>query len=251
MSPRPPPRLVVRAHDTSAQRRRRLWLLVAWPLSVAVAAVAGWSLAQAPVTLVPGHRGQIKQLQADNERLKQQVADLTRSQQVGDVAMRALQRSMAEREEQISGLRADLGFYSRLVGGDGQRQGLRIQEVHVQEVPQSRAWNLTLSLTQNVRRGDEIHGRLSVTVEGLRGDKVEQLPWTQLGDNAQKDGLSFAFKYFQQLHATVVLPADFRPTRLRVHAEPDDGAVADRVVSWNDALNGTLTTAQGGNDAQP
>lgn len=252
MPPRPPPRLVVRAHDTPSHRRRRTWIALLWPISLVVTALlAGWLADGAPASIVPSHRRELRELKADNEALKQQVAELTRSQQVGDVALQALQRTLAEREEQISGLRADLGFYSRLVGSDGQRQGLRIQEVHVQAVPQSPAWNLTLSLTQNVRRGDEIHGHLTVTVEGLRGDKVEQLGWSQLGDEAQKDGMPFAFKYFQQLHGTMVLPADFRPTRLRIHAEPDGGASADRVVSWTDALNGTLTTTQGGNDAQP
>jgi hypothetical protein len=251
MPPRPPPRFVVQTHDTASRRRRRLLLIAAWPLSlVVVAAVALW-LPQAPVPLVHNNRAALKQLQAENEQLKQQVAGLQRSQQVNDVAMRSLQDTLTEREEQISGLRADLGFYSRLVGGDGQRQGLRVQEVRVQAVPQSHAWDLTLSLTQNVRRGDQTSGKATVAVEGLRGDKVEQLDWTALGDAAQKDGLPFSFKYFQQLHATFVLPADFRPTRLRIHAMPGSGTAADRTVAWADALNGNITHAQGDNDAQP
>lgn len=253
MSPRPPPRLIVQTHDVIAQRRRRLWLLVLWPLSLIVAAAASFWLAQspAPLPLVRRHGNQLGQVQAENEQLKQQVADLKRSQQVSDVAMRSLQRSMAEREEQISGLRADLGFYSRLVGGNSQRQGLRVQEVRVQPVPQSHAWDLTLSLTQNVRRGDDIAGKAIVTIEGLRGNQVQQLSWDALGDTAQKDGLPFHFRYFQQLHATFVLPDDFRPTRLRIHATPDDGNAADRAVAWNDALNGTITSTRGDSDAQP
>ncbi len=253
MPPRPPPRLVVQPHDTARQRARRRWLLVIWPASlVFTAAIAFW-FGQSPVQLpLPhGNRALVKQLQADNEKLKQQVADLQRSQQVADVAMRSLQRSMTEREEQISGLRADLGFYSRLVGGDSQRQGLRIQEVRVQPVAQSNAWNVTLSLTQNVRRGDDIGGKVTITVEGLSDNQVRQLSWDALGDNAQKDGILFHFRYFQQLHATFVLPPGFRPTRLRVHAAPDQGAAADRAVAWSDALNGTITSTRGDSDAQP
>ena len=188
MPPRPPPRFVVQTHDMASQRRRRLWLVVAWPISLILTAALGFWLAQQPVPIVKSSQGALKQLQADNEHLKQQVADLQRSQQVNDVAMRSLQGTLTEREEQISGLRADLGFYSRLVGGDGQRQGLRVQEVRVQSVPQSNAWNLTISLTQNVRRGDEITGKATVTVEGLRNGKVEQLAWNALGDGAQQDG---------------------------------------------------------------
>lgn len=253
MSPRPPPRLIVQTHDVIAQRRRRLWLLILWPLSLVAVATAAFWVAQspAPLPLVRPHGSQLRQLQSENEQLKQQVAELKRSQQISDVAMHSLQRSMTEREEQMSGLRADLGFYSRLVGGDSQRQGLRIQEVRVQPVPQSHAWNLTLSLTQNVRRGDEINGKATITVEGLRGNQVQQLSWEALGDTAQKDGLPFRFRYFQQLHATFVLPDDFRPTRLRIHAAPGDGNAADRAVAWNDALNGTITSTRGDSDAQP
>ncbi|WP_241762652.1 DUF6776 family protein [Dyella ginsengisoli] len=243
----------MQTHDAARQRARRRWLLMAWPASLLLAGAIAFWFGQSPVQipLPRGNRALVRQLQAENEQLKQQVADLKRSQQVADVAMRSLQRSMAEREEQISGLRADLGFYSRLVGGDGQRQGLRIQEVRVQPVAQSNAWNVTLSLTQNMRRGDEIGGKVTITVEGLSDNQVQQLSWDALGDNAQKDGLPFKFRYFQQLHATFVLPAGFRPTRLRIHAAPDQGATADRAVAWNDALNGTITSTRGDSDAQP
>lgn len=243
-------------HDAVAQRKLRLWLAAAWLISLAATAWGTWMFASHP-GLVPavanlgGHRAELKQLRTDNERLQQQVADLQRSQQVNDVAMRSLRGTLTEREEQLSGLRADLGFYSRLVGSDSQRQGLKVQEVRVQPVPQSNAWNLTLSLTQNARRGDEIHGNVTVTVEGLRGEKVEKLDWNALGDAAQTDGLPFQFKYFQQVHCTFVLPKDFRPMRLRINAAPSQGNPATRSVAWNEALNGNITNAQGDHDAQP
>ncbi len=252
MPPRPPPRLVVQTQDMASQRRLRLWLVVAWPLSLVVAGLLGFWLGQQPLApRVRSSSAALKPLQAENEQLKQRLAELQRSAQVNEVALRSLQGSLTEREEQISGLRADLGFYSRLVGGDGQRQGLRVQEVHVQSVPQSSAWNLTISLTQNVRRGNEITGKATVTVEGLRNGKVEQLKWSALGDAAQKDGLPFRFKYFQQVHCTFVLPADFRPTRLRIHAEPNSGTEANRAVGWSEALNSNTTNSQGDHDAQP
>src|SRR5512139_2541952 len=99
MPPRPPPRLVVQTHDFASRRRQRLLLTVAWPLSlIAVAVIALW-LPQAPVPLVHNNRAALKQLQAENEQLKQQMAGLQRSQQVNDVAMRSLQGTLTEREE--------------------------------------------------------------------------------------------------------------------------------------------------------
>jgi hypothetical protein len=124
------------------------------------------------------------------------VANLQRSQQVNDIATKALRQTISERDEEISGLRADLSFYSRLVGGDAQREGLKVQEVSLQPVPHSQAWNLTVSLTQNIKRDDDTSGTTSVSVEGLRDNKVVQLDWSTLGDAAEKDGVPFPLPLF-------------------------------------------------------
>lgn len=249
MASRPPPRYVVRPHDDASQRRRRLWLALAWLASLLLVGVT--------VGLLAGHvpagsrQRQLQELAAQNDRLLQQVANLQRAQQVNDIATKALRVSLSQRDEEISGLRTDLGFYSRLVGGDAQRQGLKLQEVQLQPVPHSNAWNLTLSLTQNINRDQDTSGIATLSVEGLRGNQIVQLDWPALGDLAEKDGLPFRFRYFQQLHATFVLPADFRPTRLHIQAQPANGEAVTRTVAWGDALNGHITTIQGDPDAQP
>lgn len=241
MASRPPPRFVVRPHHDTSHRRYRLRLGALWLASLlvtaAIAATLSWR-----TTPGASDRRELTALTAQNEDLKQQLANLKRSQQVTEIATKSLQGTLAEREEEINGLRTDLGFYSRLVGSEAQRQGLKIQEVHLQAVSGSPGWDLTLSLTQNARRGADIAGKLTLEVEGLRDNKVVQLNWAALGNTAQKDGLPFHFKYFQQLHATFVLPAGFRPTRLRMHAQADGGDSTDRTVAWNDALSGNITT---------
>jgi cell division protein FtsB len=230
-----------------------LWLGLAWLGSVVLVGVIVALAVGAWKGVVPriSDRRELRTLTATNEDLKQQVANLQRSQQVTDVATKALRETISQRDEEISGLRADLSFYSRLVGGDAQREGLKVQEVSLQPVPHSAAWTLTLSLTQNIKRDDDTSGTTSVSVEGLRNNKVMQLDWSALGDAAEKDGIPFKFRYFQQLHTTIALPADFRPTRLHVTVQPENGDPVSRVVAWNDALSSPVTTHQGDTDAQP
>lgn len=242
MASRPPPRFVVRAHDDTSQRRRLLGLTAAWLASLLLTAVLVGLLVGRGTPVASGKRD-LATLNAQNEDLRQQLANLQRAQQVTDIATRSLRGTLAEREEEISGLRADLGFYARLVGGEAQRQGLKVQEVRLRPVSGSRGWDLAVSLTQNAKRGSDITGKITLAVEGLRGDKVVQLDWPALGDVAQKDGVPFRFKYFQQLHATFVLPADFRPTRLRIHVQADGVAAVERTVAWSDALAGNLAAA--------
>ncbi|WP_430391858.1 DUF6776 family protein [Dyella sp. 20L07] len=250
MASRPPPRFVVRPHDVAGGRRRALWLGAAWLISVVLTGVIVGVLVRG-TTPAASEKRQVIALTKQHDDLQQQVANLQRAGQVADIATRSLRQTLAEREEEISGLRADLGFYSRLTGGDAQREGLKVQEVRLQPVADSHAWNLTLSLTQNAKRGDDVTGTATISVEGLRGDKVIRLEWPALGDTSQADGMPFRFKYFQQLHATVVLPADFRPTRLLITAQPTGDDAVTRAVAWGDALSGHLTPTQGEQDAQP
>lgn len=250
MASRPPPRFVVRSHDATGQRRLWLWLGLAWLGSLLLTGLVTGLLVRRATPAASEHR-QLAALTEQNDDLKQQVSNLQRSAQVNEIATKALRGTLAEREEEISGLRADLGFYARLVGGDAQREGLKVQEVRVQPVIGTHGWNLTLSITQNAKRGEEITGKVLVSVEGLRADKVVQLDWPALGATVQKDGLPFRFKYFQQLSATIVLPADVRPTRVHITVQPAGDEAVSRTVAWNDALTGNITTTQGDHDAQP
>lgn len=251
MASRPPPRFVVRRHDDDVgHRRRRLWLGLLWAGSLLLAALLGGLTTTRIAPVATGQRAQ-RALHAQIDDLKQQVANLQRAAQVDQVASRSLRGTLAQREEEISGLRADLGFYSRLVGGDNAHEGLKLQEVKLQPVAGAHAWNLVLSLTQSAKRGADTSGNLSVSVEGLRADKVVSLDWAALGNTAQKDGLPFHFLYFQQLQGTLMLPADFRPTRLLIRIQPAGEAAMTRSVTWGDALSGNITTVQGNHDVQP
>jgi hypothetical protein len=250
MVSRPPPRFVVRRHDDVSAKRLQLWLAAAWIGSLLVMGLLVGLLSHHADPVAVDHRQQ-RALNAQIENLKQQLANAQRDAQVNDVATKSLRVTLTQREEEISGLRANLGFYARLVGGDTQHQGLKLQEAKLEPISGSRGWNLTLSLSQTAKRSDEITGNVTVSVEGLRDSKVVQLDWAALGNTAQKDGLPFRLMYFEQLHGTIVLPANFRPMRLHIEIRTAGEASVMQTVSWEDALSGNIITAQGDHDAQP
>ena len=250
MVSRPPPRFVVRRHDDAGLRKRQLWLGLIWLASLLLTGLVVALIGRHSNPMAVSQRQQ-RALNAQIENLKQQVANVQRDAQVNEVATKSLRVTLTQREEEISGLRANLSFYARLVGGDTQHQELKLQEVKLEPISGSHGWNLTLSLTQTAKRNDEMTGNATVSVEGLRGDKVVQLDWAALGDATQKDGLPFRLMYFQQLHGTIVLPANFRPMRLHIGIQSAGDAPVMRTVSWEDALSGNIITAQGDHDAQP
>ncbi|HSX61926.1 MAG TPA: DUF6776 family protein [Tahibacter sp.] len=233
MSRSPSPRFIVQQHDPAAARRRLLFVVVAWLATLAFAALAGWFLARSPV-IGPDPAEHVR-LQDENETLKQRVAVLERADQVDRVASSDLQQTLREREEEIAGLRTDLGFYARLVGGGARREGLAVHSVHVEPVRDSSAWNVVVTLTQNMKRSQSSEGRLQIAIEGVANGQLKTLAWTDLGaGNAA--GLPFSFKYFQRVPGTVMLPEGFTPNRIKVVAEATGGGGrVEQGFGWSEA----------------
>ena len=126
------------------------------------------------------------------EQFQQQVATLSRSDQISRDANRDLQGSLAERDEEIAGLRADVAFYERLVGATAQRRGLAVHALKMQ--PQGEAaWHFTGTLTQNLNRGAVSAGRLTLLVEGTRDGRLQKLTWDDLRQTPDAPGLGYSF----------------------------------------------------------
>src|SRR5690606_32721838 len=122
------PSLVIRRHNPAQDRRRWLMLGAVWLGSLLLRA----ALVASYVTRAPNTQ-QLQRL-ADSAKeidaLKARVAVLSRSEQVAKAALLDVQQTLREREEEVDGLRADLAFYGRLVGG-GTREGLAVHALTV------------------------------------------------------------------------------------------------------------------------
>lgn len=221
--------------------RHPRWLMAAIGVFVLSLAFGGWGLwrllatdpddprAQLDVSqrVTRGQRNQIDQLQ-------QRVSTLGRSDQISREANRDLQSTLAERDEEIAALRADVAFYERLVGSTAQRRGLAVHALRLQ--PQNdTAWHFTSTLTQNLNRGAVSSGELSVTIEGTRDGKLQKLAWGDLRQQPGAPGLTYSFKYFQQVEGDVFLPPDFVPVRITVRLAPRSGAAIEQSFTWADA----------------
>ncbi len=230
----PTPPLVIRQDDPS--RRRRFWLLLgaAWLGSLLIVA----AIVASAVVYVPRADDSAKLAAStkDNEALKARIAVLERSEQVARAALGDVQQAMRERDEEIDGLRADLAFYGRLVGG-GKREGLAVHALRITPVKDSKAWNFTATLTQNFKRGQDITGRVTLSVEGIADGKLKTLDWSSLSQGQDNSGIEYRFKYFQQVSGTIMLPADFAANRVVVRADGESGRV-EQEFSWKAAVKG-------------
>ena len=176
-------------------------------------------------------------LQDEAEQLRQRVATLTRSDQISRDANRDLQGAIADRDEEIAGLRADVAFYERLVGATAQRHGLSVHALKVQ-AQNGPAWHFTSTLTQNLNRGAVSEGVLTLSLEGTREGKLQKLVWTDLRQQPNAPGVVYSFKYFQQVEGDFFLPPGLTPVKVTVRLQPRSGAPIEESFTWAQALRG-------------
>ncbi len=230
------PRFVVVPH----RRHARVLLVaagVAWLASLA--GVGWWATARAVPELAQVRQElsltarRAEEAEALVKQLRQNVATLRRSDQISRSANTELQATLAEREEEVSGLRADVAFYERLVGATGQRRGLSVHEA-VFAPEAGGTWRYTVTLTQNLNRGAISKGEARLSVEGVKGGRLQTLAWEQLVQKPGAPGQPFSFRYFQQLEGSIMLPEGFTPQRVRVQLRAD-GQTVDQAFPWQGA----------------
>ncbi len=180
-------------------------------------------------------------LTARSEKLSQEVSTLRRSDQISRDANRDLERTLAERDEEIAGLRADIAFYESFVGATGQRRGLSVHDLDMR-LQSGDAWHFVATLTQNLNRGAVNTGRVTLSIEGTRNDRLEKLTWSGLRKQNNAPGVAYSFKYFQQVEGEVLLPKGFKPLRVGVRLVPAGGSAIEQSFSWPE----TVRSGEGG-----
>lgn len=231
-----PPEYIVRPRLPSGQLQKLLLVLAALLLLAGSFVLGRWS---APARSLTNNGDASSAGTAETQALKQKVAILLHDRQVTRVATDALRRTLADRGAEIDSLRADLAFYTRLVGGDEKAPGLNVAALSLAPVESTRGYTFNVTLLQTSRgSADPVRGVLTLAIEGVQGGKATRYDWAQLADSRQRDGLPFAFKYFQQLHGMLVLPAGFVPVRIQLTLKPAGSATSTRDLSWTSALAG-------------
>jgi cell division protein FtsB len=221
------------SHAVHEPHPRLLYALLA--LLLAALAFGSWGLWKTFAAEPGASQSQLREQQARIDDLEQRVATLTRSDQISREANRDLQGTLAERDEEIAGLRADVAFYERFVGATGQRRGLTVHQLHLQ--PQGdQAWHFTATLTQNINRGAVSRGRLTLSVEGTRDGALQRLSWADLRQQPDAPGTEYSFKYFQEVEGDLLLPPGFKPLRVQARLVPASGAAVEQSFTWADAV---------------
>jgi hypothetical protein len=169
------------------------------------------------------------------EQERQRAAVLGRSDQVSRAANLELQQTLGERDEEIAALRGDLTFFERLVGGSAKRNGIAVHDL---SLARNGGGNLhySVTLTQTLKRSGTTNGAITMQIEGIQGGKLSTLDWSTLRQGNGSEPQAFAFRYFQQLEGSIMLPKDFTPHRVRVRVQSEGSDRVERLFPWQDLL---------------
>jgi hypothetical protein len=228
-------------------RARQRWIGgVLWGAGIAVVFVAGFAAGRTfgfPDDL----QARAHRLATRNATLEERIQGLQQQQQTNSTALAALKSSLASRDAELQKLQREQGFYARLIGIDSDRSGLGVHSVAVSPVAGTRAWNFTVTLINTAENADPARGTLTLAIEGVREGKLATVGWSNLAAPAARDGVPFAFKFFQQLRGSFMLPQGFVPNRVTVTLHPKGGSAVSQRIDWKEAVSGR----QGGEPATP
>ena len=211
----------------------------AWPvatlvLGLVVGGALAWWLARpeagSPEARVADAERRLHDQQVVIGELQQRVSTLTRSDQISRDANQDVQGMLADKDEQIASLRADVAFYERFVGSGGERKGLSVHSAEF-EREAGGSWRYQVVLTQSLNRGAVSQGEMRFDVEGVRNGQLETVKWDALQTKPGAPGQHYDFRYFQRLGGSIVLPAGFTPQRVRVSLRGKSANV-DQAFAW-------------------
>jgi hypothetical protein len=185
-----------------------------------------------------GLESRTHRLAARNAELESRNQSLVQQQQTSSTTIVALKQAMATRDAEMQTLKQEQAFYAKLIGIDGSRTGLGVHSIALTPVKNTNAWNFTVTLVNTAQNADSARGKLTVAVEGVQGGKLTTLDWTHLSGSGGKDGIPFAFKFFQQVQGSLALPKGFVPNRIAITLQPEGGSSVSRRLDWGAALAG-------------
>jgi hypothetical protein len=246
-SPKKVPPPSYRIVQKGPNRGPLLWTVVVLAWGASVFGIWRWSEHRAAPRLpqlsaeLTDARETLRRQRSELETLRQRSAILETSDRITRTANKEVQRTLAEREEEIAGLRADVAFYERLVGTTTPRKGLNVHSTQfVREA--GGTWRYEIVLTQNLNRSAVSEGRLQFSIEGVREGKLATIDWGTLHQKKGMPGQPYSFRYFQQLTGSVMLPSDFTPQRVNVKLRGESASV-DQTLAWKGAGADAITNA--------
>lgn len=165
---------------------------------------------------------------------QQRLVSLERGHTIDEQALNQARRTIADLENQVISLKADLTFYRNIMAPSEVSEGLQVDRLLLNASRQDARFGFKLVLTQVGDNNSYIDGVVAVNVIGLRGGTKEVIALRDLSDEIADLGVKFRFRYFQDIEGHLTVPEGFEPVEVQVVAQAQGrkSSQAERTFDW-------------------
>jgi hypothetical protein len=232
------PRMSIRPHAAWYWR----WLVNV--LMMAAVAAAVWWIVVNSYVIAGKSMDEVQQrmnaLTDENATLKQDAAaaraslvERDRQLQIEKAAQTELARTVAQLQDENSGLRDDLAFLRKLMSSGATPEGIALSDVRIDRDGTANGYRYRILLTQGGQRKQDFKGRVQLVAHVERGGAQNLLSFPDPSAQGAGSG-ALDFRFYQKVEGRFAVPdgAVLKSVEVRVLALPGGQVKLSRTVNF-------------------
>lgn len=164
---------------------------------------------------------QVKQLSDENARIQKELIIAKRNFEIESEAKKNLGGYLRTLQANNAELSQHMNLYQTVSGTMPVKQGVQIKNFQVFPNGQD-SYRYLVVLSKQFASAEQIEGLVTMVIVGKVGDKTTLLP-VKYVNSGSNDGLSFKFRYLQELSGELSLPPQFVAEGVLVTLKPQRG----------------------------
>ncbi len=171
-------------------------------------------------------------LKHELDAARSSLVERDRQLQIEKAAQGELARTVAQLQEENSGLRDDLGFLRKLMSSGAAPEGVAISDLRIEPDGSPTGYRYRILLTQGGQRKQDFKGRVQLVAHVLRG--TEQALVTVPDAASAPAGGALDFRFYQKVEGRFSVPegSTLRSVDVRVLALPGGQVKLSRTVNF-------------------
>lgn len=229
--------LIVQPYDPSKEALKRVLYTVSLIVIGFGCLAIGYLSSLTQISLLSDERDHL-QIQLDQSvteisDLRQRVGVLSKGEEISRYAANSVRSTILDLESEVAELQQEVAFYKSIMVPDDRGPGFRIGRVKFDFIDNGKV-RFRMVLSQPGNNRSFVSGQLSLVLIASRVDAVVDVPFHEISDDVDVQGLPFKFRYFQDVEGTIELPEDVTPLQIQLVAVTNgkNSQRLEEIIDW-------------------
>lgn len=165
---------------------------------------------------------QVQKLTEENIRIQKELIIAKHNFEIESEAKKNLGSYLRTLQENNAELAQHMNLYQTVSGVMPVKQGVQIKNFQIFPNGQEHNYRYLVVLSKQFASAEYIDGLVTMVIVGKVDDRTTLLP-VKYVNSGSEEGLSFKFRYLQELSGELTLPAQFVPHGVLVTLKPERG----------------------------